>query len=200
MPWLYGEQAVAALRQFTRLKMHLMPYLAAAAEQARCEGIPVLRPMVLEFPDDPAAATLDRQYMLGPDILVAPVMSAGGRVDFYLPSGTWSHLLTGAEVIGGRWLSEVHDLLSLPLYARPGSVVAVGARHDRPDYEWSDGVTLVHHRLQDAPVTVAVPALDPGGSTTTFVVHPGIDRLRLTQRSGPPRTVSLQAGWPMRGV
>ncbi len=58
--------------------MRLMPYLAIAAEKAHRDGVPMMRPMVLEFPDDPTAACLDRQYMLGPDLLVVPVMSTDG--------------------------------------------------------------------------------------------------------------------------
>ena len=59
-----------------------------------------MRPMQLEFPDDPAVAYLDRQYMLGADILVAPVFTPSGDVEFYLPAGSWTNLLTGEEVEG----------------------------------------------------------------------------------------------------
>ena len=91
-----------------------------------------LRPMQLEFPDDPAVAYLDRQYMLGADILVAPVFSATGDVEFYLPAGTWTNLLTGEEVAGGAWRRERHGFTSLPIYVRPGAVIPWGARSDRP--------------------------------------------------------------------
>ncbi len=93
VPWAYDDEAVDVLRHFTRLKLSLMPYLAAAAQEAHRDGVPMMRPMILEFPDDPTAAYLDRQYMLGSDILVAPVMSASGEVTFYVPPGsgpTWS--------------------------------------------------------------------------------------------------------------
>ena len=73
-----------------------------------------MRPMVLEFPDDPAAATVDTQYMLGPDLLVAPVFTADGDVDVYLPEGTWTSLLTGDQVTGPRWVRERHGFDSVP--------------------------------------------------------------------------------------
>lgn len=142
VPWAYDEEAVEVLRHFTRLKLSLMPYLAAAAQEAHRDGIPMMRPMVVEFPDDPATAQLDRQYMLGSDVLVAPVLSADGQVTYYVPAGTWTHLVTGAQVTGPAWVTEKHEFDSVPVLARPGAVIPFGARSDRPDYEWADGVQL----------------------------------------------------------
>ncbi len=98
VPWLFDEEAVDVLRYFTRLKLSLMPYLYRAAVQAHQEGTPVLRAMLLEFPDDPACDTLDRQYMLGDDLLVAPVFSADGVVDYYVPAGRWTNILDGKVI------------------------------------------------------------------------------------------------------
>jgi alpha-D-xyloside xylohydrolase len=91
-----------------------------AAQEAHKKGVPVLRAMFLEFPDDPACAYLDRQYMLGADLLVAPVFSEDGEVSYYLPAGEWTELLTGKTVRGGCWRTEKHGFLSLPLLVRPG--------------------------------------------------------------------------------
>ena len=87
----------------------------------------MMRPMILEFPDDPTAAHLDRQYMLGPDVLVAPVLSADGQVTFYVPAGTWTHLVTGAQLTGPGWVTEKHGFDSLPVLVRPGAVIPFGA-------------------------------------------------------------------------
>ena len=127
-----------------------MPYLFAAAGEAHAAGIPMMRAMPLEFPDDPGCDTLDRQYMLGDSLLVAPVFTADGTVDFYLPAGRWTHFLTGRTVEGGRWVRERHDTLSLPLLARPNSIIAVGAIDDRPDYDFVDGVTFHVFEIQEA--------------------------------------------------
>src|SRR6266516_7926656 len=142
VPWAFDQQAVEITREFTRLKHRLMPYLYAAAVTARDEGTPVMRAMLVEFPDDPTAHYLDRQYLHGPDLLVAPVFSHDGRVEYYVPDGTWTHLLTGAEIIGPGWHREVHPMGSLPLLVRPASVMATGADESRPDYAYADGVTL----------------------------------------------------------
>ncbi len=136
VPWAYDEEAVDVLAKFTRLKCSLMPYLFEAAMQAHTRGLPMLRAMLLEFPDDPACDTLDRQYMLGESLLVAPVLSHAGVVDYYVPAGRWTSLLDGRVVAGPRWLRETHDFMSLPLLVRPNTVIPIGSRTDRPDYDY----------------------------------------------------------------
>lgn len=143
VPWAFDDEAVEVTRKFTKLKLRLMPYLLAAGAEASARGIPVMRPMQLEFADDPAVGYLDRQYMLGADLLVAPVFTASGEVEFYLPAGAWTNFFTGEAVEGGRWLRETHGFDSLPLYVRPGAVLPLGARNDRPDYDYLDGLEFV---------------------------------------------------------
>jgi len=149
VPWLFDEEAVEVLRFFTKLKCRLMPYLYGCAVEAHEKGIPVMRAMVLEFPDDPACDYLDRQYMLGDALLVAPVFSPDGTVDFYLPEGCWTNFLTGQVLEGGRWRRENHGYLSLPLMVRPNSIVPVGAVDNRPDYDFPNGVTFQVFELQN---------------------------------------------------
>ena len=138
-----------------------MPYLYEAARTAHTEGVPMMRAMVLEFPDDPGCAHLERQYMLG----AGPAGGAGVRrrrgVSYYVPEGTWTHFLTGATVTGPRWVRERHGFLSVPLLVRPGAVIPVGAVADRPDYDHADGVTLRAYGLgRGAQVTVPVGRRD----------------------------------------
>ncbi len=174
MPWLFDEESVEVARHFTRLKLRLMPYLYEAARTAHTEGVPVMRAMVLEFPDDPGCAHLERQYMLGPDLLVAPVFSDEGDVTYYVPEGTWTHFLTEETVTGPRWVRERHGFLSVPLLVRPGAVIPVGAVDDRPDYDHAAGVTLRAYGLRHGDqVTV------PVGDVTFTVVREG-DTLRAS--------------------
>ncbi len=168
VPWNYDEEAVAVLSKFTKLKCSLMPYLFRAAIQSHEHGMPVLRAMMLEFPDDPACDYLDLQYMLGDSLLVAPVFSDDGTVNYYVPEGKWTNLLDGSVVEGPRWVRETHDFLSLPLLVRPNSVIPVGSRTDRPDYDYSDGITLQVYQLEDGrQARVEIPSLD-GKIETTF--------------------------------
>ena len=120
VPWNYDEEACQVLKFFTELKAKLMPYLYELAIQAHEKGIPLMRPMHMEFPSDPACGYLDQQYMLGDRLLVSPVFSPEGLQSFYLPEGRWEHLLTGEKLTGGRWYQEQCDYFSLPLYVREG--------------------------------------------------------------------------------
>lgn len=169
VPWAFDDEAVEVTRKFTKLKLRLMPYLLAAGADASARGIPVMRPMQLEFADDPAVGYLDRQYMLGADLLVAPVFSASGEVEFYLPAGTWTNFFTGETVEGGRWLRETHGFDSLPLYVRPGAVLPLGAREDRPDYDYLDGLELVIYPGGSGSSTLTIAT--PDGRSERFDIN-----------------------------
>ena len=205
VPWLLDEEAVHVLRMFTKLKARLMPYLYRASLQAHTEGVPMMRAMVLEFPDDPACTHLERQYMLGDDLLVAPVFRADGDVSYYVPDGTWTHVLTGAEVTGPRWHREQHSFMSVPLLARPGAVIPVGAVEDRPDYDYADGVTLHVYQLADgASQTARIPVADPRQEPLAFTVTRAGPVIRVAAAGGRPRAAGRccwlasmpSAGWP----
>ncbi|MEY4291581.1 MAG: alpha-xylosidase [Actinomycetota bacterium] len=120
VPWSIDEEAVDVTRVFVNLKKKLHPYLIETMREVTAKGLPMMRPMLLAFPEDPTAWFLDQQYMLGPDLLVAPVFSASGEVTFYLPAGKWRNYFTDEEIEGGRWISESHGFTSLPLYVRNG--------------------------------------------------------------------------------
>ena len=157
VPWLFDEKAVDVLRFFTQLKCRLMPYLYSAAVGAHQSGIPVMRAMHLEFPQDPACDTLDRQYMLGSSLLVAPIFTPDGTVDFYLPPGRWTHYLSGKTLEGGRWVRETHDYLSLPLYVRPNTLLPTGANDHQTDYDYTDGLTVeVFELVEGAPLSQTI--------------------------------------------
>lgn len=181
VPWLFDQQAeqagqpnpitaVDVLRHFTKLKCRLMPYLYAGALDTVRTGIPLMRAMLVEFPDDPTCDYLDRQYMLGENLLVAPVFAANGDVTYYVPAGRWTHFLTGEVKQGPTWVCATHDALSIPLLVRPNTVIAVGREDRRPDYDYADGVTLQVYALDDgATVTTVIPTLT-GETAATFAV------------------------------
>lgn len=158
VPWLFDEESVDVVRKFAQLKCRLMPYLMGAMLEAHEKGIPMMRPMMLEFPDDLACETLDRQYMLGERLLVAPIFRKDGLAQYYLPQGKWTNLLDDTVTIGGRWIQEYHDFMSLPLMVRPGTVLPLGKCCDRPDYHYLDGLELHVYQLEEGKkATVVVP-------------------------------------------
>ena len=189
VPWLFDEESCDVVRKFTRLKCRLMPYLYGAAVEAHEHGTPMMRPMMLEFPDDPACDTLDRQYMMGESLLVAPVFHADSHVDYYLPDGLWTSLLDGRKVQGGHWQREAHDFLSLPLMVRPGTVLPMGKQDDRPDYDYTDGLELhVYQLAEGQTVTVKIPDLK-GKLAATYTVTMKNGKAEVVTDSQKPYTV-----------
>jgi alpha-D-xyloside xylohydrolase len=168
VPWLFDDEAVDVVRHFTEWKSRLMPYLFDAARQAVDHGTPMLRAMLLEFPDDPACDYLDRQYLLGDALLVAPVFNAVGDVDFYLPAGRWTHLFSGQQIEGGRWVRERHGFMSLPLFVRPNTLLALGTEDQRPDYDYTRQSELHLFELDDG-ATATVTLRDLSGTAVTHV-------------------------------
>lgn len=125
VPWLFDEEAVDVTRKFTKLKIQLMPYLYTQSRKSVDKGIPLMRAMFLEFPNDPNCYTLDLQYMLGDSILVAPIFNKQGIARYYLPKGKWTRLvkddgMSDVVLSNGQWFEEKHSFMSLPLFIREG--------------------------------------------------------------------------------
>jgi len=195
VPWLYDDEAVDVLRFFAKLKCRLMPYLFAKACESYEIGVPVMRAMMLEFPDDPACDYLDRQYMLGDSLLVAPVFSPNGKVDYYLPEGRWTNFITGQVTEGGRWVHETHGYMSLPLMVKPNTIIPVGANEQQPNYDFGDGVTFYVFELQDGATTTArVPTIKGEEAMTVKASRKG-QQVRV-QVQGEPKPWSVL----LRGV
>jgi len=149
VPWMYGEEAVEIASHFTRLKLGMMPYLFSAAVESSTLGLPVLRPMFLEFPNDETCQMLDRQYMLGPSLLCAPVMNDSGTVRYYVPKGIWTNILTRDRIEGPCWRSEKHDYFTLPVLARENTILVTGKTDDTTEYDYLDSVTITIFELTD---------------------------------------------------
>ncbi|MCI8622078.1 MAG: alpha-xylosidase [Provencibacterium sp.] len=148
-PWFYGEEAVEVTRSFAKLKNRLVPYLYSTALLEGRQGVPLMRAMFLEFPEDPACQTLDRQYLFGDTLLVAPIFRADGMVEYYLPEGTWVSLLSGEELQGPGWRHERHGYQSLPLLIRPNRLLVLGSSEDSPLSADEQELTLVLGHLDE---------------------------------------------------
>lgn len=142
-PWYFDEESCEVLKFFTNLKCSLMPYLYSGAVQVQEEGIPLMRAMMLEFPEDPVCLYLERQYMLGDNLMVAPIFNQEGIVEFYVPgTGRWTNYIDGRTYEGGHWYKEQYDYFNLPLLVRPGTILAVGAVQEKPEYDYAKNVTF----------------------------------------------------------
>jgi len=154
-PWRFGDKAVGVVREFARLRYRLLPYIYSLAREAEATGLPVVRPLVLEYPDDPVAATVDYEYLLGPYLLVAPVMNGEGRCLVYLPPGNWYDWWSGERLQGPRHLRLEVPLERLPLYVRGDALLVLG-----PEMEYVG-------QREWRPLTVDV-RLSVGAETTVW--------------------------------
>nr|WP_319776607.1 alpha-xylosidase [uncultured Sphaerochaeta sp.] len=187
VPWDFGEEACDVLRFFVELKCSLMPYLYAMANKTHQEGLPMMRSMMLEFPDDPVCIYLDRQYLLGESLLVAPLLNDRSTASYYLPEGRWTHLLSGEEVTGGRYFKETYDYFSLPLFARPNSLIPIGKETQSCDYDFTCDVTF-HLFALDEGRSAESQIYDAKGevvATCTIVHEDGVFVVKATGSLGP---------------
>jgi alpha-D-xyloside xylohydrolase len=124
--WSFGERAYEILRLLLILREKLRPYLRELNVAAHVNGTPPMRPVYFDFPKDPSAANLVDQFMLGPDLLVAPIVTQGADSrEVYLPEGAqWVDAWTGEECPGGQRVLAAAPLERIPVYWRKGSAYA----------------------------------------------------------------------------
>ncbi len=149
VPWLYGDEAVEVSKKFTKLKLSLMPYLFKNAVVASKVGYPMMRPLIMEFEDDLVVPFVDTEFMLGDNLLVAPIFNDEGIAKYYLPEGKWTNLLTNEVKLGGKYYKEVFDYFTLPLMVKENSVIITGKSDTVADYEYEDNFTLNLYELQE---------------------------------------------------
>lgn len=127
LPWAFGPEVEEICRRYAELRYRLLPYTYSLAWQAHFDGLPLMRPLVLEYPDDAHVVDLGSEYLWGPSILVAPVTRGGAtRWPAYLPKGTWHDFWTREPYEGGRWVEVEAPLDRLPLFVRAGAIIPTG--------------------------------------------------------------------------
>ncbi|OOM74942.1 alpha-xylosidase [Clostridium puniceum] len=150
VPWLYGEEAVDVTRFFTKMKLRLMPYIQAQSVYTATTGLPMMRAMMMEFPNDEAVVGLDRQYMFGDSLLVAPIFNDRGFASFYVPKseGVWTDYLTEKTYSEG-WYKETCDYFHLPLLVKPNSIIVEGYDENHASYDYTKNPTIHVYQLAD---------------------------------------------------
>ena len=199
-PWCFGDEVLRIVRDYARLRSRLLPYLLSVAREAHRDGLPMLRPLVLEFPRDRGAWDVDDQYLLGPSLLVAPVVS--DRIDpaprtVYLPAGEWVDFWTGEIVAGGRFLDLMVPLDRLPLFLRRGTMLPMGPAMRHVDEVPTDPLTVrcapagtSSLELPEADGTVTRLTMDADGSGATFTIAGDVMRRYDLALEGLPAPVA----------
>ncbi|KIW41739.1 uncharacterized protein PV06_07263 [Exophiala oligosperma] len=210
VPWIYdqenfpGEDEACSkvLRESVLRKMALMPYILRLALEGHQKGTPIMRAMFLEFPDDLNVWTLDTQYMLGSEILVAPVFSQDGQVSFYVPNDDERNKASVSSSAGGgggdgaaaaakwrsffdrtktyesgRWYTETHGFDTLPILLRPEAVVPYNPEMKVPEGDVTKGLQLlVNGPLSESRSVEIVGTNSVDKISTSFTVN---DKLQV---------------------
>ena len=125
-PWAFGDDVLAATKKAIELRYRLIPYLYTFASQTAQTGTPLMRPLFLEFPQDPKTFNMEDEWLVGDRLLAAPVLAEGGGRDVYLPAGRWYDFNTNAAVSGGQTLHVQAALDTIPAYVRAGTILPLG--------------------------------------------------------------------------
>jgi len=143
-PWFFGDRALDIFRRYALMRYQLFPYIYSCAHEAANTGMPVLRAMVLEYPEDPNCYDKEFQYMFGPWFLVAPIFNENDQRNVYLPPGDWIDYWNG-EIIKGPANVAIHAQLDqLPLFVRSGAVIPMMAPANR----------IPHHKIDPLIVDI----------------------------------------------
>ena len=144
LPWAHGPEIEAICRRYAELRYRLLPYTYTLAWQSHTTGLPLMRPLVLNYPDDPAVWELGSEYLWGDDLLVAPVTRQGAIAwPVYLPAGTWYDYWTQQRYDGGQGVSVEAPLDRLPLFVRGGAILPLAPATQYDGERPWDEVTLL---------------------------------------------------------
>lgn len=217
-PWDFGREATDIFRFYAKLRYRLIPYLYSYAHVAHAQSLPILRPMVLEYQEDPNTFDKDQQYLLGGELLVAPVFSETGEVSVYLPRGGWVDFWSDAVHEGPTTLRYKADLRTLPLFVKANAIIPMGPETSSVEDVPVDPLTLrvycqshaefVFHD-DEATVTFVCDrqetgyTLSIGASRRSYVLelHAGTcpERITVGREAVPPCTAEsfndVRSGW-----
>jgi alpha-D-xyloside xylohydrolase len=185
-PWQFPAGAASAAIEAIRLRYRLMPYLYTAAVRAARTGAPMMRALLVDSPDDPGAWLADLEYLLGPDLLVAPMTNPDGERHVYLPDGRWVDWWTGAVLAGGGYRRVTKPLEQIPLFVRHGALIATTQVRDTVGDGPFPDVTL----LSFGAATTGTTLSDVDGDTRVSAVRSG-DSFTVTV-DGPARVTGIE--------
>ncbi len=126
-PWRFGKYYEDIIRKYLKLRYQLLPFLYTTLEEAHRTGAPLFRPLVLNFPEDPNTYNLDDEFMIGDDLLVAPIVKPDLSARLvYLPKGDWYDYWTSKKYPGGSMIRSDAPLETVPLFVRAGAIIPLG--------------------------------------------------------------------------
>jgi alpha-glucosidase (family GH31 glycosyl hydrolase) len=195
VPWAHGPRVEAICRAYAELRYRLLPYTYSLAWQAYAEGLPLMRPLVLNYPDDPRVWALGQQFLWGDDLLVAPVTREGATAwPVYLPAGTWYDFWSGARHEGPGGITVEAPLERLPLLVRAGSLVPMGPLMQHTGERPLDEVTVLVHPPVDSGAVARFALYEDDGRTQAY--RTGRHALTALECTAGPEGVTVRIGEP----
>ncbi|MFE2886933.1 TIM-barrel domain-containing protein [Streptomyces sp. NPDC059272] len=191
LPWQYGTAARASADKFLNLRENLVPYTYSLAQQANTTGVPVTRPMYLQYPDEPQAyATSDSEYFYGPDMLVAPVTTPGTTTTtsvWFPPGSQWTDYFTGKTYAGGTTQNITNGLDTMPVFVRAGAAIPTRTNNVTSN----DKAPLTKVTLSVAAGASGSSSLyEDDGTTGTGRGHSAVTKIRYREK-GTHHTVTI---------
>jgi len=162
-PWRFGKYYEDIIRRYLKLRYQLLPFLYTTMEEAHQTGTPLFRPLVLNYQDDPNTYNLDDEFMVGNDLLVAPVVKPEvTRRLVYLPKGTWYDFWTNKKYEGGTMFTADAPLETVPMFVRAGAIIPMA-----PEMNYTG------EKPQD-PITFNIYPDDQGSASMTLYEDDGV--------------------------
>jgi alpha-glucosidase len=180
-PWRFGKFYEDIIRKYLKLRYRLLPFLYTTLEEAHRTGVPLFRPLVLTYQDDTNTFNLDDQFMVGDDLLVAPVLKPDvTRRLVYLPKGVWYDYWTNRKYQGGGVISVEAPLETVPMFVRAGAIIPMGPEMNYVGEKPFDPITLNIYPDEKGNASTSLyeddglsPAYKQGGfRRTIFKVEP----------------------------
>jgi len=178
-PWRFGKYYEDIIRRYLKLRYQLLPLLYTTLEEANQTGVPLFRPLVLNYQDDANTYNLDDEFMIGSDLLVAPVVKPDvTRRLVYLPKGSWYDYWTNKKYEGGTMISADAPLETVPMFVRAGAIIPTAPE-----------MNYIGEKPQD-PITFNIYPDDAGSAATTLYEDDGVSN---AYRQGAFRRTTVNA-------
>ena len=192
-PWRYGKYYEDIIRKYLKLRYRLMPFLYTTLEEAHRTGVPLFRPLVLEYQQDESTLNLDDEFMVGRDLLVAPILKPDLMQRMvYLPQGTWYDYWTGKRYTGGTMIRADAPLDTVPFYVRGGAIIPMGPEMNYTGEKPSDPLSF--HIYADERGQASTSLYEDDGSSPAY--QQGVFRRTSVTATSSNGVVQLSVGAP----
>ncbi|MBD3227299.1 MAG: DUF4968 domain-containing protein [Candidatus Lokiarchaeota archaeon] len=189
-PWNYEPETQDIVRKFLNLRYQLIPYIYNESQIAAKQGLPLLRALVIEFPDDPTVYNIEDQFLCGRNLLIAPILTNNNTRKIYIPKGIWYDYWTFKKINGPQWITQTHELDSIPIFVRSGTILPLGPVVQSTDKMTNDSFILMIFPDSDLTASYVIKEKD-----TSITMKSSIKDEILTINTNP-ESLSLDYKFP----